>query len=248
MVTMPVDIFPLHRHPGGQRGLELLRHLAGGDGKAHRHRLRAGHDHDGQRYRAHRVAILQRRCRSSALYFQPNVKIDMAVAQVTAICQTLLRILPPGTTPPNVIKYDASAVPILQLGLSSQVLSEQAIARLRPNFIRTQLATVQGASVPQPYGGKYRQVMVDLNPDLMYGERPVGHRCFERPEPAEPDPARGHGEVRRQGVPDQGQQQPAHRSRVQPPAREDRKRRRRLYGRCGAGARRLRGAEPTSCA
>src|ERR1039458_9321127 len=101
------------------------------------------------------------------LYFQPNVKIDMAVAQVTAICQTLLRILPPGTTPPNVLKYDASSVPVLQLGLSSQVLSEQAIADIGANFIRTQLATVQGASVPQPYGGKYREVMVDLNPDLM---------------------------------------------------------------------------------
>ncbi len=101
------------------------------------------------------------------LYFQPNVKIDMAVAQVTAICQTLLRILPPGTMPPNVIKYDASSVPILQLGLSSPVLSEQAIADIGANFIRTQLATVQGASVPMPYGGKYREVMVDLNPDLM---------------------------------------------------------------------------------
>jgi multidrug efflux pump subunit AcrB len=101
------------------------------------------------------------------LYFQPNVKIDMAVAQVTAICQTLLRILPPGTMPPNVIKYDASSVPILQLSLSSPVLSEQAIADIGLNFIRTQLATVQGASVPTPYGGKYREVMVDLNPDLM---------------------------------------------------------------------------------
>jgi hypothetical protein len=88
------------------------------------------------------------------------------VAQVTAICQTLLRILPPGTMPPNVIKYDASSVPILQLGLSSPVLSEQAIADIGANFIRTQLATVQGASVPMPYGGKYREVMVDLNPDL----------------------------------------------------------------------------------
>src|SRR5664279_6449850 len=79
------------------------------------------------------------------LYFQPNVKIDMALAQVAAANQTILRVLPPGQTPPSVIKFDASSVPILQIGLSSPVLSEQAIADLGQNFVRTQLATVQGA-------------------------------------------------------------------------------------------------------
>jgi multidrug efflux pump subunit AcrB len=98
------------------------------------------------------------------VYFQPNVKIDMALAQVTAISQTLLRIFPPGTTPPNILKYDASSVPILQLGLESKTLSEQDIFDLGLNFIRTQLATVQGAAVPLPYGGKFRQIMVDLIP------------------------------------------------------------------------------------
>jgi multidrug efflux pump subunit AcrB len=104
------------------------------------------------------------------VYFQPNVKIDMALAQVTAQSQTLLRIFPPGTFPPNIIKYDASSVPILQLGLESKTLSEQAIFDLGLNFIRTQLATVQGASVPLPYGGKFRMVMVDLNPDQLYAK------------------------------------------------------------------------------
>jgi len=104
------------------------------------------------------------------VYFQPNVKIDMALAQVTAISQTLLRIFPPGTTPPNILKYDASSVPILQLGLESKTLSEQAIFDLGLNFIRTQLATVQGAAVPLPYGGKFRQIMVDLNPDQLYAK------------------------------------------------------------------------------
>jgi multidrug efflux pump subunit AcrB len=104
------------------------------------------------------------------VYFQPNVKIDMALAQVTAISQTLLRIFPPGTFPPSIIKYDASSVPILQLGLESKTLSEQAIFDLGLNFIRTQLATVQGAAVPLPYGGKFRQIMVDLNPDQLYAK------------------------------------------------------------------------------
>ena len=104
------------------------------------------------------------------VYFQPNVKIDMALAQVTAISQTLLRIFPPGTTPPNILKYDASSVPILQLGLESKTLSEQDIFDLGLNFIRTQLATVQGAAVPLPYGGKFRQVMVDLIPDQLYAK------------------------------------------------------------------------------
>ncbi|MGA2588788.1 MAG: efflux RND transporter permease subunit [Bryobacteraceae bacterium] len=104
------------------------------------------------------------------VYFQPNVKIDMALAQITAISQTLLRIFPPGTTPPNIVKYDASSVPILQLALESRTLSEQDIFDLGLNFIRTQLATVQGAAVPTPYGGKFREIMVDLIPDQLYAK------------------------------------------------------------------------------
>ncbi len=104
------------------------------------------------------------------VYFQPKVQIDMALAQVTAISQTLLRIFPPGTTPPNILKYDASSVPILQLGLESKTLSEQDIFDLGLNFIRNQLATVQGAAVPLPYGGKFRQIMFDLIPDQLYAK------------------------------------------------------------------------------
>ncbi len=104
------------------------------------------------------------------VFFHPNVSIDMAVAQVTAISQTILRVVPPGTFPPNVLKYDATSVPIIQLGLSSKTLSEQQLYDLGMNFIRTQLATVQGASIPGPYGGKSRQIMVDINPDLLYSK------------------------------------------------------------------------------
>jgi multidrug efflux pump subunit AcrB len=101
------------------------------------------------------------------VYFQPNAKVELALAQITAISQTLLRPMPPGTLPPSIIKYDASSVPIIQLGLQSETMSEQELFDMGQNFIRTQLATIQGAAVPLPYGGKFRQVMVDLNPDQL---------------------------------------------------------------------------------
>jgi len=101
------------------------------------------------------------------IYFQPNVNVTTALAQVTAISQTVLRQMPPGITPPLVMNYSASTVPILQLSLASDTLSEQEIGDLGTNFIRTQLATVQGAAVPWPFGGKQPQIMVDLNPALL---------------------------------------------------------------------------------
>jgi multidrug efflux pump subunit AcrB len=97
------------------------------------------------------------------IYFQPHVNIASAIAQVTATSQTNLRFLPQGTTPPLVITYTASSVPILQLGLSGEGLSEQQLNDYGLNFIRTQLATIEGAASPFPYGGKQRQVQIDLN-------------------------------------------------------------------------------------
>jgi len=97
------------------------------------------------------------------IFFHPGVNIQTAMAQVTAISQTFLRTLPPGTTPPLVIIYSASTVPVLQIGLTSDRLSEQQLFDYGNNFIRTQLATVQGASMPFPYGGKQRLVSVDID-------------------------------------------------------------------------------------
>ncbi|HWE51715.1 MAG TPA: efflux RND transporter permease subunit [Bryobacteraceae bacterium] len=105
------------------------------------------------------------------VFFQPNVKIDLAIAQISALNQTILRVLPPGIFPPAVIKYDASSVPILQLGVGSKTLSEQELFDLGLNFVRTQLATVQGASIPLPYGGKQRQIMVDIDPEALYSRQ-----------------------------------------------------------------------------
>ena len=100
-------------------------------------------------------------------FFQPNVNEELAYAQVTGISQTQLRSAPPGTTPPFILAYNASTVPILQLALSSDKLSEAQMFDLANNVIRTGLATVQGASMPYPYGGLQRQVQVDLNPDAL---------------------------------------------------------------------------------
>ncbi|HZQ43791.1 MAG TPA: efflux RND transporter permease subunit [Acidobacteriaceae bacterium] len=102
------------------------------------------------------------------VYFQPGVQIAAAEAQVTAVVQTMLKIAPPGTTPPFIIKYDASSVPILQLSMGGQGLSEADVFDQSLNFVRPLLATVQGAALPSPYGGKVRDVMIDTDPNLMY--------------------------------------------------------------------------------
>src|ERR1700738_637827 len=104
------------------------------------------------------------------VYLQPGSNIDLAISQIVAVSQTLLRGMPPGIFPPLVVQYDASSVPILQLGLSSNTLTEQELYDYGQNFIRTRLSTVPGISVPLPYGGKVRGVMVDLNPGALFGK------------------------------------------------------------------------------
>ncbi|PAW78195.1 MAG: RND transporter [Verrucomicrobia bacterium Tous-C9LFEB] len=101
------------------------------------------------------------------IFFNPSVNVDMAVAQITAVSQTGLRMLPPGIQPPLVIVYNASSVPIVQLSLSSKTLSEQQLNDQGLNFVRPQLVSAPGVAIPFPYGGKVRQVTVDLSlPDL----------------------------------------------------------------------------------
>jgi multidrug efflux pump subunit AcrB len=98
------------------------------------------------------------------IFFQPHANVASAVAQVTSISQVQLRQLPPGTTPPFIIQYNASSVPVLMLGLSGAGMSEQELFDAGQNTIRTQLATVEGAQTPFPYGGKQRQIQVDIDP------------------------------------------------------------------------------------
>lgn len=97
------------------------------------------------------------------IYFQPGANVDAAVAELTATSQSVLKLLPPGITPPLIIQYNASSVPILQLGISSPDMSEAQLNDYAQNFIRIQLAAVRGTAIPSPYGGKTRLVMVDLN-------------------------------------------------------------------------------------
>src|SRR5476651_2322198 len=101
------------------------------------------------------------------VFFQPNFDIRIANAQITAVSQTQLKQLPAGATPPLILNYNASTVPIVQLALSGQGLSEQALADLALNVIRTPLVTVPGAAIPYPYGGKSRQVQIDLDTSAM---------------------------------------------------------------------------------
>jgi multidrug efflux pump subunit AcrB len=103
------------------------------------------------------------------IYFYPHARIGAAVAQVTATCQTLLKRLPPGIDPPFIVQYSATSVPIVQIAVSSDTLTEEQIYDYAANFIIQRLGVVQGARVPQPWGGKFPQVMVDLDPDQLYG-------------------------------------------------------------------------------
>jgi multidrug efflux pump subunit AcrB len=98
------------------------------------------------------------------IHFQPDVQIDLAIAQVTALSQSLLRLMPPGILPPYVLKYDASSVPIVQVSLGGKGLSQTELYDLGQNFIRGQLATIGGSAVPLPYGGEQRSIMVDVDP------------------------------------------------------------------------------------
>ena len=131
------------------------------------------------------------------VFFQPSVNINGALAQITAASQTVLKCLPPGITPPYVLSFNASSVPILQLALSSKALSQAQIFDAGQNFIRPQLATVAGSAIPSPYGGKVLQVQVDLDQDKLqaYGLSARGRRRRDRA--AEHHHAGRHREGRR---------------------------------------------------
>jgi multidrug efflux pump subunit AcrB len=101
------------------------------------------------------------------IFFQPNVDIRTANAQVTAISQTLIKWMPPGATPPLILNYNASTVPIIQLALSGEGMTEQNLFDFATNQLRTPLITVPGVAIPWPYGGKQRQIQIDINPSKL---------------------------------------------------------------------------------
>src|SRR5215472_13843488 len=104
------------------------------------------------------------------VFFHPRAKIEAAVSQISAMSESSLHSMPTGMTPPLILRYNASSVPILQLSISSDSLPEQQLYDYGYNFIRTQMATVQGATFPLPYGGRPRQVSIDLNPRALYAQ------------------------------------------------------------------------------
>jgi multidrug efflux pump subunit AcrB len=170
IVTMPVDIFPYINIPivsvlfsyNGLSPAEMEKRVVTGFERQLTTNVNDIEHIESQCYNGYAVI---------RVYFHSNVKVDMAVAQVTATMETGLRQMPPGMFPANVLKYDAATVPILQLSLSSDTLSEQEIFDLGNNFIRTPLGTVQGAALSYPFGGKQRSVMVDLNLDQLYANQ-----------------------------------------------------------------------------
>jgi multidrug efflux pump subunit AcrB len=170
IVTMPVDIFPYIDIPI----VSVLWSYSGLSPEEMEKRVVTGFER-GLTSNVNDIEHIESQCYNgyavNRIYFHPNVKIDMAVAQVTASMEVALRQMPPGMFPANVLRYDAASVPILQLGLSSKTLSEQEIFDLGNNFIRTPLGTVQGATVSYPFGGKQREVMVDLNLDELYARQ-----------------------------------------------------------------------------
>ena len=101
------------------------------------------------------------------IFFHPGTDVRTANAQVTAISQTMLRQMPPGSVPPLILNYNAATVPIIQLALAGKGLPEQTLFDLGLNFVRTPLTTVPGAAMPWPYGGKFRQVQIDIDPVAM---------------------------------------------------------------------------------
>src|SRR4051794_3559799 len=170
ITTMPVDIFPYIDIPivsvlwvySGLSPAEMEKRVVTNFERSLTSNVNDIEHIESQAYNGYAVV---------RVFFHSNVKVDMAVAQVTATMQSSLRQMPPGMFPANVLKYDAASVPILQLGLSSKTLREQEIFDIGNNFIRTPLGTVQGASVSYPFGGKQRSVMVDLNLDELYARQ-----------------------------------------------------------------------------
>ncbi|MGO8670829.1 MAG: efflux RND transporter permease subunit [Capsulimonadaceae bacterium] len=104
------------------------------------------------------------------IYLQPDADVRQGIAQVAATSQTILRAMPPGTQPPYILRYDASDVPVVQIAITSSTMTEQQIFDYSTNFVRTQLATVQGAQIPAPYGGKSRVINVDIDPQELYAK------------------------------------------------------------------------------
>ncbi len=233
------------RHPGDLGDLELRRHLAGGDGEAHHQQLRARADHHGQRHRAHREPVALRRSAWSRSSSSPAPRSRPPPPRSPRSRRPCCARCRPACTPPLIIRYSASNVPILQ-----------AVARVATRFASSSSSTSATTSCapawrrcrarrsPGPYGGKQRQIMVDLDPQKLYAFGLSPRDVSDAIDRAEPDPALRHGQDRRPRVHRPPQQQPRRWSRSSTTCRSRRVQRRDgLRARRGARARRLRAAD-----
>jgi multidrug efflux pump subunit AcrB len=167
IVTMPVDVFPAIEIPvvnvvwnyGGLSPTEMQDRIVTISERAFTTTV-GGIEH--------LESVSLRGIAVTRLFFQPNVSIEAAIAQVNAQAQQIVRQLPPGIFPPLIIQYNAASVPVVLASLSSDVLPDQQVNDLANNFVRTQLVTIPGAAIPAPYGGKVRVVNVDIDPDALY--------------------------------------------------------------------------------
>ena len=134
------------------------------------------------------------------IYFQPDVNLDLAIAQIVSATNAIRALMPPGIQPPIVVQFNASSVPVLQISLSSDSLSEQQLYDYGIYRMRQQLAPIPGVTLPTPAGGKYRQIMVDIDPAKLARQGPDAARRRQRRQRAEPDPAGGHREDRQHAI------------------------------------------------
>ena len=134
------------------------------------------------------------------IYFQPDVNLDLAIAQIVSATNSIRALMPAGIQAPIVVQYNASSVPVLQLSLSSDRLNEQQLYDYGIYNLRQQLAPVQGVTFPTPDGGKYRQIMVDIDPLQASGQGPDPAGRGERGQCAEPDLAVGSRQARRYAI------------------------------------------------
>ena len=134
------------------------------------------------------------------IYFQPDVNLDLAISQIVAGTNSIRALMPPGIQPPVVVQFNASSVPVLQISLSSDTLNEQQLYDYGIYRVRQQLAPIAGVTLPTPAGGKYRQIMVDIDPAKLVAKGPDAARRRERRQRPEPHRALGHRQDRRPPV------------------------------------------------
>src|SRR3984885_10732844 len=169
IVTMPVDIFPYIDIPilsviyqyNGLSPEEMANRIVTGFERGLTTSVNDIEHIESQSYNG--VSVIR-------VYFYPGARIELAQAQVVANAESNLRGMPPGIFPPNILKYDVSTVPVLQIGFGSPTMSEDQITDYCNQFIRTRLAVIQGATIPNPYGGKFRSIVADLDPEAMFAK------------------------------------------------------------------------------